>query len=74
MYMVIANVQNIGYLIGGEGYNIGRIVPFTSIWKSREGELGNGMREMMGMQRIRVGMREIRVEMWGMEVGMWGMR
>ena len=71
--MVIANVQNIGYLIGGEGYNIGRIVLFTSICKSREGDLGNGMRGMMGMQRIRVGMRGIRVEMWGMEVGMWGM-
>ena len=72
--MVIANVQNIGYLIGGEGYNISHIVLFTSICKSREGELGNRMRGMMGMQRIRVRMRGIRVEMWGMEVGMWGMR
>ena len=34
--------------------------------KSRNGELGNGMRGMMGTQEIKVGMRGIRVGTRGM--------
>ena len=42
--------------------------------KSRNGELGNGMRGMMGTWRINAGMRRIRVGMRGMGVGMLGMQ
>ena len=38
--------------------------------KSQNGESGNRMKGMMGMQGIRVGMREIRVGMWEIRVGM----
>ena len=40
-----------------------------AICKSRNGELGNGMRGMMGTQGIRVGERGIRVVTWRSKVG-----
>ena len=44
-----------------------------NICKSRNGESGNGMKGMMGMQKIRVGMQRIRRgEMQGIMVGMQG--
>ena len=49
---------------------------YTAICKSQNGELGNGMRGMMGtqgikvgMRKIGVGMREIRVSNAGNQVG-----
>ena len=42
--------------------------------KSRNGELGNGMRGMMGTWGIKAGMRRIRVGMRDMGVGMLGMQ
>ena len=52
-----------------------------AICKSRNGELGNGMRGMMGTQGIRMGERGIRVVTWrskvgprGIRAGMWGIR
>ena len=42
---------------------------YTAICKSQNGELGNGMRGMMGTQGIKVGMREIRVSNAGNQVG-----
>ena len=45
-----------------------------AICKSRNGESGNGMREMMGTRGIRVGTRRIKLEIRGMGVGMLGMR
>ena len=55
----------------------------VAICKSRNGELGNGMRGMVGMRGITVGvmgmrgMRGIRVGMmgmWGIKVGMIGIK
>ena len=45
-----------------------------AICKSGNGESGNGMRGMIGMQGIRVGMQGIRVGLQGIGVGMWGIR
>ena len=42
--------------------------------KNRNGELGNGMRGMMGTWGIKAGMRRIRVGMREMGVGMRGIR
>ena len=50
---------------------------FMAICKSWNGKSGKRMREMMGMQGIRIGIRETRVEMLGMQgitVGMMKMR
>ena len=45
-----------------------------AICKSGNGESGNGMRGMIGMQGIRVGMQGIGVGMRGIRVGMQGIR
>ena len=45
-----------------------------AICKSWNGELVNGMREMIETKGIRVGMRGIKVGMWVIRVGMWGTR
>ena len=45
-----------------------------SICKSGNGESGNGMRGMIGMQGIRVGMQGLGVGMRGIRVGMQGIR
>ena len=49
---------------------------FMAICKSWNGKLGKRIREIMGMQGMRIGMRENRVEMLGMQgitVGMMKM-
>ena len=45
-----------------------------AICKSGNGESGNGMKGMIGMQGIRVGMQGIGVGMRGIRVGMQGIR
>ena len=45
-----------------------------AIFKSRNGESGNGMKGIMGMRGIRVGMREIGVGMRRIRVGVMGIR
>ena len=45
-----------------------------AICKSGNGESGNGMRGMIGMQGIRVGMQGLGVGMRGIRVGMQGIR
>ena len=50
---------------------------FVAICKSLNGESGNGMKGMMGIQGTRVGIRGIRVgmrEIWRIRVGMMGIR
>ena len=42
---------------------------YTAICKSQNGDVGNGMRGMMGTQGIKVGMRRIRVGMQEIRVG-----
>ena len=45
-----------------------------AICKSRNGKLGNGMREIMGTRGIRVGTQRIKVGMRGTMVGILGIR
>ena len=47
---------------------------FQTMCKSQNGELGNGMRGMMGTQGIKVGMRRTRVGIRGIVAGMLGMQ
>ena len=59
------------------GYNCANRVRLNiqeAICWSRNGELGNGTRGMMGTQGIRVGTRGIRVGKQGIRVGMWGIK
>ena len=44
-----------------------------AICKSRNWELGNQIRGMIGIRGIRAGMRGFRVGMQGIGLGMWGM-
>ena len=93
---VLASIQLITYLLSMsliantyiDAINSKKGYLEQAICKSRNGELGNGMRGMMGTQGIRVGERGIRVVTWrskvgtreigvgmrGMGVGMLGMR